>query len=123
MKGHLMRPSRDPFALRVSCWGLCLMYPQTHSVLVGGELLIYVGVASPEGRGFAEGVSRLRSIHGFKGDTARSFMLMVRYRRRVFNRGRGDCHLFFNGWVGLLGLRGDFYSLVLLNLRRPLAIV
>ena len=57
MKGHLMRPSRDPFALRVSCWGLCLMYPQTHSVLVGGELLIYVGVASPEGRGFAEGVS------------------------------------------------------------------
>jgi len=99
------------------------MNPQTHSVLVGGELLIYVGVASPEGWGFAEGVSRLRSVHGFKGNTAGSLMLMGRYRRRVFNRGRRDCHLLLNCWLGVLGLRGDFYSLVLLNLRRPLAIV
>ena len=80
-------------------------------------------MASTESRGFAEGVSRLRSIHGFKGNTARSFMLMASYRRSVFNRGRRDCHLLLNGWLGLLGLRGDFYSLVLLNLRRPLAIV
>ena len=70
MKGRLMRPSRRSFPLRVSCRRLCLMNPHAHSVLVGGELLIYVRVASPEGRGFAECVSRLRSIHGFKGYAA-----------------------------------------------------
>jgi hypothetical protein len=99
------------------------MNPQAHSVLVGGELLIYVGVASPECRGFAEGVSRLRSVHGFKGNTAGSLMLMAGYRCCVFNRGRRDCHFLLNGWLGVLGLRGNFYCLVLLNLRRPLAIV
>ena len=98
------------------------MDPQPYSVLIRWKLLLLnIGVPASESRGFIEMVSRLSSVHLFKGHTTWSFVLA--WRCSIFHACGRNLNFLFNWWLWLLRLWRDFYGLILLNLWIPLPIV